>query len=248
MPAQESFGVGPGVSGEIIGGACLGAAPFRDGGAWDSGYGVGTYRNAGETRSLGKTDAMVGGSAEYGALRGREETEHAVEPGGQVNFQELLQQAQKIFTAQQELAEAEVTGTSGGGLVTATVNGQGEVTGLSIDPKTIDPDDPADTAETLADLVLAAIRDAGRGVQELQQSAMAPLAALGGGLPGLGGAGGGGIPGMPDISGLPGMPGFPGLPGSGAPGAPGGPGGPSGSEDEGGEGPEEQGGAGKPGS
>ncbi|WP_174555116.1 YbaB/EbfC family nucleoid-associated protein [Actinomadura hibisca] len=131
-----------------------------------------------------------------------------MEPGG-LNIQELLQQAQRmqeqLFTAQQELAETEVQGTSGGGLVTATVNGQGEVTGLTIDPKTIDADDPADTAETIADLVLAAIRDAGRAAQELQQEKMGPLAeglGGGGGIPGLGGGGG--------------------LPGLGGPGAPGG--------------------------
>ncbi|QKG23830.1 DNA-binding protein, YbaB/EbfC family [Actinomadura verrucosospora] len=133
-----------------------------------------------------------------------------MEPGGQLNMQELLQQAQamqeQLFAAQRELAEAEVKGTAGGGLVTATVNGQGEVTGLSIDPKAIDPDDPADTAETIADLVLAAIRDAAREAAELQQEKMGPLAAGlggGGGIPGLGGGGGatgGGLPG-----------GFPGL-------------------------------------
>ncbi|WP_433330755.1 YbaB/EbfC family nucleoid-associated protein [Spirillospora sp. CA-294931] len=122
-----------------------------------------------------------------------------MEPGGQLNIQELLQQAQRmqqeLFAAQQELADTEVEGTAGGGLVTAKVNGQGEVTGLTIDPKAIDASDPADTAETLADLVLAAIRDAGRAVQELQQTKMGPLAE---------GLGGGGIPGLP---GMPGMPG-----------------------------------------
>ncbi len=136
-----------------------------------------------------------------------------MEPGGQLNIQELLQQAQavqeQLFTAQRELAEAEVKGTAGGGLVTATVNGEGEVTGLSIDPKAIDPDDPADTAETIADLVLAAIRDASREARELQQEKMGPLTAglggLGGGMPGIGG--GEMPPGMP--GGLPG--GFPGL-------------------------------------
>jgi DNA-binding YbaB/EbfC family protein len=143
-----------------------------------------------------------------------------VEPGGQLNMQELLQQAQamqeQLFNAQRELAEAEVNGTAGGGLVTATVNGQGEVTGLSIDPKVIDADDPADTAETIADLVLAAIRDAGREAQRLQQEKMGPLAeGLGGagGIPGLGGSGSGGGGG----GGLPG--GFPGLGGGTGSGA-----------------------------
>nr|WP_240487156.1 YbaB/EbfC family nucleoid-associated protein [Actinomadura flavalba] len=115
-------------------------------------------------------------------------------------MQDLLQQAQRmqeqLVVAQQELAAAEVTGTAGGGLVTATVNGQGETTGLTIDPKAIDADDPADTAETVADLVLAAIRDARRAAEELAAEKMGPLAA------GLGGEGG-----MPGIPGLPGMPG-----------------------------------------
>ncbi|WP_347876763.1 YbaB/EbfC family nucleoid-associated protein [Actinomadura sp. 7K534] len=137
-----------------------------------------------------------------------------------MNMQELLQQAQamqeQLFSAQRELAEAEVNGTAGGGLVTATVNGQGEVTGLSIDPKVIDADDPADTAETIADLVLAAIRDAGREAQRLQQEKMGPLAeGLGGGIPGLGGSGGEG--GAGGGGGLPG--GFPGLGGGTGPGA-----------------------------
>ncbi|WP_243716941.1 YbaB/EbfC family nucleoid-associated protein [Actinomadura darangshiensis] len=125
-----------------------------------------------------------------------------------MNMQELLQQAQamqeQLFNAQRELAEAEVKGSAGGGLVTVTVNGQGEVTGLSIDPKAIDVDDPADTAETIADLILAAIRDAGREAQELQQEKMGPLAQGLGGMPG-----GGGLPGGAGGGGLPG--GFPGL-------------------------------------
>lgn len=124
---------------------------------------------------------------------------------------------EQLFSAQRELAEAEVNGTAGGGLVTATVNGQGEVTGLSIDPKVIDADDPADTAETIADLVLAAIRDAGREAQRLQQEKMGPLAeGLGGGIPGLGGSGGEGGAGGAG-GGLPG--GFPGLGGGTGPGA-----------------------------
>lgn len=125
-----------------------------------------------------------------------EKNGEAVEPGGQLNIQHLLEQAQRmqaqLMSAQQELAEAEVTGTSGGGLVTATVNGQGEVTKLVIDPKAIDVDDPAETAETVADLVLAAIRDAERAAAELQRQKMGPLAeGLAGGLPGLPG-----LPGM----------------------------------------------------
>ncbi|HEY7486596.1 MAG TPA: YbaB/EbfC family nucleoid-associated protein [Streptosporangiaceae bacterium] len=122
-----------------------------------------------------------------------------MEPGGQLNFQHMLEQAQRVqeqlLNAQQELADAEVTGTAGGGLVTATANGQGEITGILIDPKAIDPGDAQDTAETVADLVLAAIRDATRAAADLQREKMGPLTeGLGGGLPGLG-----------DIPGLPGQ-------------------------------------------
>lgn len=111
----------------------------------------------------------------------------------------------QLMSAQQELAEAEVEGTAGGGLVTATVNGQGELVDLSISASAIDGDDPAETAQTLADLVLAAYRDACRAVDELQEETMAPFAA------GLAG-GGGGLPGMPDLSNFPGFPGLPGAP------------------------------------
>jgi DNA-binding YbaB/EbfC family protein len=132
-------------------------------------------------------------------------------------MQQLLAAAQQmqnqLMSAQQELADAEVEGTSGGGLVTAVVNGQGELVDLTISAAVIDPADPAETAQTLADLVLAAVRDAYREVGELQQEKMGPLAA------GIGGEGG-------DVGapGIPGLPGFPGLPGISEPpgGSPGG--------------------------
>ena len=83
-------------------------------------------------------------------------------PGPQPNMQQLLKQAQKmqqqLMDAQAELAEARVEGNAGGGLVTATVTGGGELVGLVIDPKAVDPDD----TETLADLVLAAVHDGRR--------------------------------------------------------------------------------------
>ena len=143
-----------------------------------------------------------------------------------MDLQQLLAAAQQmqdhLMSAQQELADAEVEGTSGGGLVKARVNGQGELVELTISPAAIDPADPADTAQTVADLVLAAVHNAYRAVADLQQEKMGPLAA------GLG------QPGMPEIPGLPGLfgggPGEPGAPGGpgglGGPGAPGAPGGP----------------------
>ena len=102
--------------------------------------------------------------------------------GGQPNMQQLMKQAQKMqaqmLEAQQKLATTELTGTAGGGLVTATVSGSGEVLGLKIDPKAIDPDD----AETLEDLVLAAVRDGQSQAAELSESTMGPMTS---GLPGF---------------------------------------------------------------
>jgi DNA-binding YbaB/EbfC family protein len=109
--------------------------------------------------------------------------EYGVKPGGQPNMQQLMKQAQKMqqqmAAAQAELAEAEVTGSAGGGLVTATVSGSGELKAVTIDPKVVDPDD----TETLADLVVAAVRAANEQAQALQAEKMGPLA---GGLGGLG--------------------------------------------------------------
>jgi nucleoid-associated protein EbfC len=114
-----------------------------------------------------------------------------------MDLQQLLAAAQQmqdhLMSAQQELADAEVEGTSGGGLVKARVNGQGELVDLAISPAAIDPADPAETAQTVADLVLAAVNNAYRAVGELQQEKMGPLAA---------GLGQPGMSSMPEIPGL----------------------------------------------
>jgi DNA-binding YbaB/EbfC family protein len=106
-------------------------------------------------------------------------------------MQQILEQAarmqEQLLSAQEELAEAEVTGTAGGGLVVATVSGSGELKALKIDPKVVDPED----TETLADLIVAAVRDGGTNAQKLAADKMGPLA---GGLEG--GLGGLGLPGL----------------------------------------------------
>jgi DNA-binding YbaB/EbfC family protein len=98
-----------------------------------------------------------------------------------------MKQAQKMqqqmAEAQAELAEAELTGTAGGGLVTVTVSGGGEVKAVKIDPKAVDPDD----VETLEDLILAALHNAAEEARQLTERKLGPLA---------GGVGGLGLPGL----------------------------------------------------
>ena len=108
-------------------------------------------------------------------------------PGGPPNMQQLMKQAQKMqqqmMEAQEELANATVEGSAGGGMVKATVTGAGELQSLTIDPSVVDPED----VETLTDLVVAAVRDASRAAQELAAEKMGPV---------TGGLGGMGLPGF----------------------------------------------------
>src|ERR671936_2537564 len=91
---------------------------------------------------------------------------------------------QQMQQAQQELAKETVEASAGGGMVTVTANGAGELKAIRIDPKAIDPDDP----ELLADMILAAVNEALRSAHSLAESKLGGLAggALGGlGLPGM---------------------------------------------------------------
>jgi hypothetical protein len=137
---------------------------------------------------------------------------------GMPDFSALLAQAQQMqqqmMDAQQGLADLEVEGSSGGGLVTAVVDGTGDLRSLTIHDDAYDPDDP-DALATLADLVVAAVRDAKteverRATERMTQAAsgLAEQTGLLGSL--LGG-------GLPDVSGLPQHPGpedEPGEPGA----------------------------------
>jgi nucleoid-associated protein EbfC len=120
-------------------------------------------------------------------------------PGG-FDMQQIFAAAQQALSAQQELANSEITGTAGGGAVRAVVSGVGQLLDITIDPSVIDPADPAETAATISDLVLAAVRDAWESAVDLEQR---QLGALGGGL----GGGFGGAPGGFDLSSL-GLPSF----------------------------------------
>src|ERR1700680_5001336 len=125
-----------------------------------------------------------------------------------MDMQQLLAAAQQmqaqLMSAQQERADAEVEGTAGGGLVKARVNGQGDLVDLTISPAAIDTGDPAETAEPVAGLVLAAVRDAYHAASDLQQEKMGPLAAGLGGLGGPGPSGPARPPGFPGAGGRPG--------------------------------------------
>ena len=105
-------------------------------------------------------------------------------PAGQPNMQQLMKQAQKMqqqmLAAQEELAQAEVSGSAGGGLVSVTVLGSGDLQSVTIDPSVVDPDD----VETLQDLIVAAVNDALRKVDDELKTKVGGI--MGGlGLPGL---------------------------------------------------------------
>src|ERR671934_2430384 len=94
---------------------------------------------------------------------------------------EQVQQMQaQMQQAQEELKNETVQATAGGGMVTVTATGNGEIKEITIDPKAIDPDDP----EMLADMVVAAVNEALRSSQSLAESKLGGLA--GGGAAGLG--------------------------------------------------------------
>src|SRR3954452_16248487 len=81
----------------------------------------------------------------------------------------MLEQVQKMQAdmqaAQQALEAAVVEATVGGGVVKATVNGEGALRAISIDPSVVDPTD----VETLEDLVVAAVTEAARQAKVLQR-------------------------------------------------------------------------------
>jgi nucleoid-associated protein EbfC len=91
------------------------------------------------------------------------------------DFMKLMQQAQQVQTKLQEMqAELEqqvITGASGGGMVTATVDGRGQITKINIDPSVVNPGD----VEMLEDLVLVAVREAQKKASELSQGEMGKL-------------------------------------------------------------------------
>ena len=107
--------------------------------------------------------------------------------GKMPDLNSLMKQAQKlqgdVARVQEELAKLECEGAAGGGLVTATVNGQFEVVRVKIDKSVVDPNDVG----MLEDLITAAFNAAATKVRETSkakmQAAMGPMAGMG--LPGM---------------------------------------------------------------
>ena len=96
----------------------------------------------------------------------------------------VLAATNEALRSAQELAANRMNAAAGGGMVTVTANGAGEIRQVKIDPKAIDPDDP----EMLEDMILAAVNEAVRSAHSLAESKLGGLAggALGGlGLPGF---------------------------------------------------------------
>jgi DNA-binding YbaB/EbfC family protein len=97
-----------------------------------------------------------------------------------MNIQKMMRQAREMQERmQRELAELEVEASAGGGMVTVKMSGHKQLTAVAIDPEIVAANDPA----MLADLVLVAVNEAARRVDEEMQSRLGSLA---GGLPGLG--------------------------------------------------------------
>jgi hypothetical protein len=110
-----------------------------------------------------------------------------------VNINQIAKMAQQMQTqmaqAQDELREATLEATSGGGAVKVVITGAQEVRSVEIDPSAVDPDE----VEMLQDLVLAAINDAIARSKELERERMGTI------------AGGMGLPGMPGLPGMGGL-------------------------------------------
>ena len=93
-------------------------------------------------------------------------------------MQALMRQAQKMqeeaMQAQKEVEESEVEGTASNGLVTVVMNGNKDVTSVTINPDIVDPDD----IEMLEDLIVVALNDASSKIEEIKKQKMGKFGGL----------------------------------------------------------------------
>ncbi len=101
-----------------------------------------------------------------------------------MNMQQVMQQARKmqaqLAEAQERLKDQEVTASAGGGMVKVTATGDGVITGITIDPEALDPED----VELIQDTILAAVNEALSSAQELSNRQLGAITG-GMGLPGM---------------------------------------------------------------
>lgn len=102
---------------------------------------------------------------------------------GMGNLGNLMKQAkqlqEELAQAQSEIAEMRVEASAGGGMVTSTVNGKGDLIDLAIEREVVDPSD----VEMLVDLVIAAVQESQRQAREQAEERLGPLTQGLGGLP-----------------------------------------------------------------
>lgn len=107
--------------------------------------------------------------------------------GGAGNMNAMLQQAQKMqeemAALQADLEEREYEVSAGGGAVTVKINGKKQILALDIDPEIVDPDD----IETLSDILVAAVNEAIKRVEDTGNAEMSKITGALGmpGMPGL---------------------------------------------------------------
>src|SRR5438105_12523160 len=106
--------------------------------------------------------------------------------GGLGDMAKLMKQAQKMqddmLKAQEELQNARIEATSGGGVVKAVVDGKAKLVSLEIKPEAVDPDD----VEMLQDLIITAIKEAEDKAEEMETEKMQSLTGGLGLPPGMG--------------------------------------------------------------
>lgn len=104
--------------------------------------------------------------------------------GGPSNMQSMLKQAQKMqedmAAMQEELEGREYDIAAGGGVINVKINGKKEILSVKIDPDAVDPDD----VETLEDLIVAAVNEAIKTVENASSQEMSKITG-GMGIPGI---------------------------------------------------------------
>ena len=114
---------------------------------------------------------------------------------GPANMQGMLRQAQKMqedmARVQEELEAKEYDIKAGGGVVSVKINGKKQIVSMDIAPEIVDPDD----IETLSDVIIAAVNEA---IKTVEDDAAAEMGKVTGGMSGMMG-GLGSIPGLPGL-------------------------------------------------